>query len=92
MAVKFMTIKGASTIATKPFYIGIPQHERVIGKKEAYEIAAERTSSRSRARISVPTPRRTTSSSRWSPRTARTRSATSPTPTSATSRRTRPTR
>ena len=24
MAVKFMTIKGASTIATKPFYIGIP--------------------------------------------------------------------
>ena len=43
MAVKFMTIKGASTIATKPFYIGIPQHERVIGKKEAYEIAAERT-------------------------------------------------
>ena len=53
MAVKFMTIKGASTIATKPFYIGIPQHERVIGKKEAYEIAAERTSSRSRLKFEV---------------------------------------
>lgn len=43
MAVKFMTVKGSNTLTANPYYIGIPQHERVIGKREAYEIAAKHT-------------------------------------------------
>lgn len=43
MAIKFMTAKGSEKLTSKPYYIGHPQHERVMGKKEAYEFFAERT-------------------------------------------------
>ena len=41
--VNYITMKGASTLTSTPFYIGIPQHERVMSKKEAYEYAADQT-------------------------------------------------
>ena len=43
MTVKFATVKGNSSLATKPFYVGIPQHERTMTKKETYDYCAERT-------------------------------------------------
>ena len=43
MTVKFATVKGNSSLATKPFYVGIPQHERTMTKKETYAYCAERT-------------------------------------------------
>ena len=43
MKVKFMTVKGAGTMSRTPYYIGIPQHERIMSKKEAYAYCAERT-------------------------------------------------
>lgn len=43
MAFKFMTSKGASTASPTPYYIGFPQHERSMSKKEAYAFFAERT-------------------------------------------------
>ena len=43
MTVKFMTVKGPGRLATEPFYMGIPQHERTMSKREAYEYCAERT-------------------------------------------------
>ena len=41
--VKFATVRGNSALASSPFYVGLPQHERSIGKKEFYALAAERT-------------------------------------------------
>ena len=41
--IKFATVKGNSSLALSPFYIGLPQHERTIGKKEFYALSAERT-------------------------------------------------
>lgn len=43
MAKKFVTTKGPGTLALSPFYIGIPQHDRTMSKKEAYAFFAERT-------------------------------------------------
>ena len=34
MRVKFITMKGASNIARAPFYLGIPQHERTMSRRE----------------------------------------------------------
>jgi len=38
--VQFMTAKGASSLSTTPFYIGVPQHERIMTKRESYEFLA----------------------------------------------------
>ena len=35
MRVKFITMKGASNIASAPFCRGIPQHERTMSRREA---------------------------------------------------------
>lgn len=43
MAYKFVTVKGASSLATAPFYIGIPQHERIMPRKETYKYLEDRT-------------------------------------------------
>ena len=43
MACKFVTVKGASSLATAPFYIGIPQHERIMPRKETYRYLEDRT-------------------------------------------------
>ena len=43
MKVKFMTVKGSTNIARSPYYIGIPQHERIMSKREAYAYCAEKT-------------------------------------------------
>lgn len=39
--VKFITIKGATTISATPFYVGIVQHDRTMTKKETYAHLAE---------------------------------------------------
>jgi len=41
--VKFSTVRGSSTISTTPFYVGMPQHERTMSKKETYNYCAEKT-------------------------------------------------
>lgn len=41
--IKFMTVKGSSTLAREPFYIGVPQHNRTMTRKETYEFLAEET-------------------------------------------------
>ena len=38
--VKFITIRGTSALRATPYYIGIPQHERIMSRREAYELAA----------------------------------------------------
>ena len=43
MTVKFITVKGSERLGRSPFYVGIPQHERTMSKREAYEYCAERT-------------------------------------------------
>ena len=44
MKVKFMTVKGSDGIRSRaPFYIGVPQHERIMSKKEAYAYCSEKT-------------------------------------------------
>ncbi len=44
MKVKFMTVKGSDGIRSRvPFYIGIPQHERIMSRREAYAYCAEKT-------------------------------------------------
>ena len=43
MTVKFMTVKGPDRLARAPFYLGIPQHERTIPRREAYELIAAAT-------------------------------------------------
>ena len=43
MTVKFMTVKGSENLGRAPFYVGIPQHERTMSKRETYEYCAERT-------------------------------------------------
>ena len=40
--VRFATVKGNSTLASAPFYVGIPQHERTMTKKETYAYCADR--------------------------------------------------
>ena len=43
MTVKFITVKGPDRLARAPFYLGIPQHERTMSKREAYEHIALKT-------------------------------------------------
>ena len=43
MTVKFMTVKGPDRLARAPFYLGIPQHERTMSRREAYEHIATAT-------------------------------------------------
>ena len=49
MKVKFMTVKGAGSMSRTPYYIGVPQHERIMSKKEAYAYCAEKTGYRQTA-------------------------------------------
>jgi len=41
--IKFITVRGQGNLAQEPFYIGIPQHERSLTLREAYELCAEHT-------------------------------------------------
>ena len=41
--IKFITVKGNGDLAREPFYVGIPQHERTISAREAYELCAKHT-------------------------------------------------
>lgn len=41
--IKFITVKGNGNLAREPFYVGIPQHERTLTAREAYELVAEHT-------------------------------------------------
>ena len=50
MAYKFVTVKGASSLATAPFYIGIPQHERIMPRRETYKHLEDRTGYKATAR------------------------------------------
>ena len=43
MIVKFIAMKGASNIASEPFYRGFVQHDRTMSRRETYEYCAERT-------------------------------------------------
>ncbi len=43
MTVKFITVKGPDRLARAPFYVGIPQHERTMSRREAYEYIAAAT-------------------------------------------------
>jgi hypothetical protein len=43
MTVKFITVKGSESMGRSPFYVGIPQHERTIPRREAYELIAAAT-------------------------------------------------
>ena len=43
MTVKFMTVKGPGSLAAEPFYMGIPQHERTMPRRETYEHIAAAT-------------------------------------------------
>ena len=38
--VKFITIRGTRALSATPYYIGIPQHERIMSRREAYALAA----------------------------------------------------
>ena len=40
--VQYITAKGASTLSASPFYIGVPQHERTMNKKESYAFLEDR--------------------------------------------------
>ena len=40
--VQFSTAKGPDRLARSPFYVGIPQHERTMGKKESYAYLSDR--------------------------------------------------
>ena len=41
--INYTAVKGSNTMGSKPFYIGIVQHGRVMSKKETYAYCAERT-------------------------------------------------
>ena len=43
MTVKFITVKGSEKLGHAPFYVGVPQHERTMPKREAYEHIAQKT-------------------------------------------------
>ena len=47
--IKFITVKGQGNLAQEPFYVGIPQHERSLSLREAYELCAEHTGYRATA-------------------------------------------
>ena len=41
--INYTAVKGSNTMGSKPFYIGIVQHGRVMSKKETYAYCAEQT-------------------------------------------------
>ena len=41
--IKFITVRGKGILAHDPYYVGIPQHERTLTAREAYELVAEHT-------------------------------------------------
>ena len=43
MTVKYITVKGPDRLAREPFYMGIPQHERTLSRREFYDLVAGRT-------------------------------------------------
>ena len=43
MTVKYITVKGPDRLAREPFYMGVPQHERTLSRREFYDLVAERT-------------------------------------------------
>ena len=43
MTVKYITVKGPDRLAREPFYMGIPQHDRTISRREFYDLVAGRT-------------------------------------------------
>ena len=43
MTVKFITVKGSENLGRTPFYIGVPQHERTMPRRETYEHIAAAT-------------------------------------------------
>ena len=47
--IQFITVKGQGETAREPYYIGIPQHERTLTLREAYELCAEHTGYRATA-------------------------------------------
>ena len=46
---KFITVKGATTLSDTPFYVGLVQHERTMPKHETYDYLGERLGFRSTA-------------------------------------------
>ena len=49
MTVKFITMKGVSSIVATPYYVGLVQHERTMSRRETYEYCAERTGDKAAA-------------------------------------------
>ena len=43
--INYTAVKGSNTMGSKPFYIGIVQHGRVMSKKETYAYCAAALSS-----------------------------------------------
>ena len=43
MTVKYITVKGPDRLAREPFYMGIPQHDRTLSRREFYDLVAGRT-------------------------------------------------
>ena len=43
MKAKFITVKGSERLGTEPFYMGVPQHERTLSRREFYDLVAGRT-------------------------------------------------
>ena len=43
MTVKYITVKGPDRLAREPFYMGVPQHERTLSRREFYDLVAGRT-------------------------------------------------
>ena len=46
MTVKYITVKGPDRLAREPFYMGIPQHDRTLSRREFYDLVAGRTGSK----------------------------------------------
>ena len=42
MTVKYITVKGPDRLAREPFYMGIPQHDRTLSRREFYDLVAGR--------------------------------------------------
>jgi len=40
--IKFVTVKGSSTLSTDPFYVGLVQHERSMSRNETYNHLADK--------------------------------------------------
>ena len=49
MTVKYITVKGPDRLAREPFYMGVPQHDRTLSRREFYDLVAGRTGYRTTA-------------------------------------------